>query len=165
MLYWDRLFDAVLWTKIGWASSCGLLVGMERQLHKKPLDIRMSVLICLGTMTFVHLGVLVYTQTGGDATRVLGQVVTGIGFLGAGAIITRQGFVSGLTSAAVVWVLAAVGAAIGFGWYEEGIAISVATLALLMILQALEDFMERFFLRRSPEPIVKTKKEVTKEIG
>lgn len=154
MLNWDRLFDAVLWTKIGWASLCGLIVGMERQLHKKPLDIRMSVLICLGTMTFIHLSVLVHFRTGDDATRVLGQVVTGIGFLGAGAIITRQGFVSGLTSAAVVWVLAGVGAAIGFGWYEEGIAISVATLALLMILQALEDKMEKFL----------TKKEIQKEI-
>jgi putative Mg2+ transporter-C (MgtC) family protein len=138
---------------------------MERQLHKKPLDIRMSVLICLGTMTFIHLGVQVHLETGGDATRVLGQVVTGIGFLGAGAIITRQGFVSGLTSAAVVWVLAAVGAAIGFGRYEEGVAISAATLVLLMLLQSLEDFMERLMRRRDPDldPMIKAKN-INKEI-
>ena len=86
---------------------CGLIVGLERQLRGKPLDVRTAVLICLGTHIFIRLG----TQYGGggdDAMRVLGQVVTGIGFLGAGVILTRGQYVMGLTTAAVIWVLAAI---------------------------------------------------------
>ena len=124
------------WAKIFFCIMCGVIVGLERQAHKKTTDIRMCVLICLGTMTFIYLGTLLDGEK--DSTRVLGQVVTGIGFLGAGAIINRQGLVVGLTSASVVWVLAAVGAAIGFGMYAVGIALSVVTVIVLTALQRLE---------------------------
>ena len=129
--------DSDMWTKIGLSVLCGLIIGIERQRHNKPIDIRMSVLICLGTMAFIYLG----EQLDGakDSTRVLGQVATGIGFLGAGAIINRQGLVIGLTSASVVWVLAAIGSAIGFGFYEFGLVLAVVTLALLYGLHWLED--------------------------
>ena len=80
-----EFLNASLWIKIGLCIVCGVVVGTERQLHKKPIDIRTSVLICLGTMTFIYLGALLDGNK--DSTRVLGQVVTGIGFLGAGAII------------------------------------------------------------------------------
>src|SRR3989338_6783655 len=115
----SEFMDASLWVKIGLCVACGMVIGIERQRHNKPIDVRTSVLICLGTMTFIYLGGLLGGEK--DATRVLGQVVTGIGFLGAGAIITRQGLVVGMTSASVVWVLAAIGAAIGFGQYAIGI--------------------------------------------
>ena len=126
---WALFFDPYLWTRIGVSVFCGFIVGFERQLHKKPIDIRMSVLICLGTMAFIYIG----EQLDGnnDTSRVLGQVATGIGFLGAGSIITRQGLVIGLTSASVVWVLAAIGSAIGFGFYEIGLTLSVVTVLVL----------------------------------
>ena len=116
---------------------CGVIVGLERQWHHKPIDLRTSVLICLGTMTFVYLG----AQLDGvkDNTRVLGQVVTGIGFLGAGAIFNREGLVVGLTSASVVWVLAAAGSAIGLEKYDIGIIISITTVAVLTGLQWFEN--------------------------
>ena len=123
------------WLKIGLCIFCGTIVGVERQWNKKPIDIRTSVLICMGTMTFIYLGTLL---DGGDQTRVLGQVVTGIGFLGAGAIFNREGLVVGLTSASVVWVLAAVGAAIGFEQYAIGVVISLVTVVALIGLQWLE---------------------------
>ncbi len=156
MMEIDRFYDYALWTKILWSVVCGIVIGLERHLHRKPLDLRLSVLICLGTMTFIHLGVTVQPPSQ-DMTRVLGQVVTGVGFLGAGAIITRQGLVMGLTSAAVVWVLAAVGAAIGFGYYEMGISISIVVVLVLMVVQWFEDWTERLVQPKN-EPSEKYKR-------
>ena len=133
---WLAMLDPSLWEKIGLSVLCRLIIGFERQFHKKPIDIRTSVLICLGTMAFIYIG----DQLDGekDATRVLGQIATGIGFLGAGAIITRQGLVIGMTSAAVVWVLAAIGSAIGFGMYETGLVIAFVTVFVLAGLHWLD---------------------------
>lgn len=139
------LLDHDLWIKIGWSVLCGFTVGLERYFHKKPIDIRMGVLICLGTMTFVYLSEGIVGPH--DSTRVLGQVVTGIGFLGAGTIITRQGLVTGLTSAAVVWVLAGAGAAIGFGRYEVAIVISFVTVLVLLFLQWFEAQTARWMIK------------------
>ena len=123
-------FDSSLWSRIFLCMLCGFIVGFERQIHNKPIDIRTSVLICLGTMSFVFLGEILPGEK--DSTRVLGQIATGIGFLGAGAIITRQeGLVIGMTSASVVWVLAGIGAAIGFGEFEMGLALSLVTVFVL----------------------------------
>ena len=74
-----------------------------------------------------------------DPTRVLGQVVTGIGFLGAGVILTRGQYVMGLTTAAVIWVLAAIGACIGFGNYGAAMALALVTFAVLNVLEMIED--------------------------
>jgi putative Mg2+ transporter-C (MgtC) family protein len=143
-------FEEMLLIKILYSLICGFLVGVERQWHNKPIDIRTSILICLGTMAFIYLGEEV---TGGvkDSTRVLGQVVTGIGFLGAGAIITRQGAIQGMTSASVVWVLAAIGAAIGFGRYSMALTLSIVTVFVLTLLQFVEDWTARLV----PPPIAK----------
>ena len=116
---------------------CGGVVGLERQLRGKPAGIRTSVLICLGTSVFVHLGAVVGNEHG-DPTRVLGQIVTGIGFLGAGVIIAREGLVKGVTSAAVIWVLAGIGALIGFAQYAPAIALSVIMVSLLTGIAVLE---------------------------
>ena len=133
-------FDQDLLVKIAVSMLCGFIVGIERHLNKKPIDIRTSVLICMGTMVFIYLGQEIAGDK--DSTRVLGQVVTGIGFLGAGAIITRQGLVIGMTSAAVVWVLAAIGAAVGFGRYLMGIELSLVVVFVLTVLQIFEDWTE-----------------------
>jgi len=81
-----------------------------------------------------------------DPTRVLGQVVTGIGFLGAGVIIAREGLVRGVTSAAVIWVLAGIGAMIGFGLFLPALAISFITVGILTGIELLENSVRR--LRR-----------------
>ncbi len=133
------MLDNSLWIKIALCVLCGTIVGVERQKHKKPIDARTSILICLGTMIFIYLAGQMDGEK--DSTRVLGQVVSGIGFLGAGAIINRQGLVVGMTSASVVWVLAAIGSAIGVGQYLVGVAISVVTLAVLMGSHWLESRM------------------------
>src|SRR5690606_18027030 len=99
--------ESTFWIRVAAAFFCGGVVGLERQLRGKPAGIRTSVLICLGTCFFVVLG-SVFVGPGEDPTRVLGQVVTGIGFLGAGVILTRESNVLGVTSAATIWMLAAI---------------------------------------------------------
>ena len=125
------------WIAIMVAIFCGGFIGLERQLRGKAAGMRTSILICLGTLTFVQLGVQA-EATNTDPTRVLGQVITGIGFLGGGVIMTRGGTLAGVTSAAVIWVLASVGSAIGFGHYTHAICISFVSVAILCGVNLIE---------------------------
>jgi putative Mg2+ transporter-C (MgtC) family protein len=130
-------FDLAYWLQVGAAVFCGGLVGLERQLRGKPAGIRTSALVCLGTAMFVRLGAGAVTESA-DPTRVIGQVVTGIGFLGAGVIMTRGGLVTGVTSAAVIWVLAAIGAAVGLGHLTGAVALTFVTVGILVGVETLE---------------------------
>jgi putative Mg2+ transporter-C (MgtC) family protein len=134
--YFDPLGRA-FWTVIGVAILCGGIVGLERQVRGKPAGVRTSILVCLGTSVFIHLGAAI-SSAGSDPTRVLGQLVTGIGFLGAGVMFSRQGVVTGVTTAAVIWVLAAIGVAIGLGRYAGALALAVVTVAVLVGVELLE---------------------------
>jgi putative Mg2+ transporter-C (MgtC) family protein len=134
--YFDPL-AAPFWRTIGTALLCGAIIGIERQLRGKPAGVRTSILICLSTAVFIHLGVGAATGAA-DPTRVLGQVVTGVGFLGAGVILTREGAVLGVTTAAVIWILAATGAAIGLGNYLGAVALSLVTVGVLTGVELLE---------------------------
>jgi putative Mg2+ transporter-C (MgtC) family protein len=130
------------WFRLGAAILCGGIIGLERQLRGKAAGIRTSILICLGTEIFVSLG----ASFGGervDPTRVLAQVVTGIGFLGGGVILAREGLVVGVTSAAVIWVLAALGALIGLGYLAAAIILTLATVGLLLGVELLESIFRR----------------------
>src|SRR5210317_2435108 len=112
------------WVKILSSILCGGIIGFERQIRGKPAGIRTSILIRLGTEIFVSHGTSLAT---GDQYRVLAQVVTGIGFLGAGLMISQEGTVRGVTSAAVIWVLAAIGSTIGLGNLAEALVLVVVT--------------------------------------
>lgn len=136
-----NISSAELWLKIAMASACGFVLGLERQLRGKPVGIRTSTLVCLGTMSFIHLSLLQGSQPGEDSARILGQVVTGIGFLGAGVIFTQGGLVNGVTSAAVIWILAALGSAIGFGHYDMALAICLVSVSVLVGVEYLESAM------------------------
>ncbi len=131
-----------LWQRIIVSIVCGALIGLDRQLRGKPAGIRTSSLITLGTTIFVLLGSS-YAPEKADQLRVLSQVVTGIGFLGAGVIMSREGLVTGVTSAAVIWVLATIGAAVGMGFYGMALAVTVATIAVLVGVEWLEETFQR----------------------
>jgi putative Mg2+ transporter-C (MgtC) family protein len=134
---WDELLSGPFWIRLGVALACGAAIGFERQLRGKPAGMRTSMLVCLGTLMFVRLGV----SFGGDhvdPSRVLGQVVTGIGFLGAGVILTRGGQVLGITSAAVMWVLAAIAAAVALDHVGAAVATTLTTVGILVGLNAVE---------------------------
>ncbi len=136
MDYFDPL-GRPFWAVMGMAVLCGGIVGLERQIRGKPAGVRTSILVCLGTSVFIHLGNAISGE-GSDPTRVLGQLVTGIGFLGAGVMFSRQGVVTGVTTAAVIWILAAIGAAIGLGRYAGALALAVVTVAILVGIELLE---------------------------
>jgi putative Mg2+ transporter-C (MgtC) family protein len=116
---------------------CGFIVGLERQLSGKPTGIRTCSLICLVTYVFVT-GSQLLQGNNIDPGRIVGQVITGIGFIGAGVILTRQGVVIGITSASVIWVLAGVGILIGFGKFAASILLSIITVAILSGVNLLE---------------------------
>ena len=116
---------------------CGFIIGLERQLSGKPTGIRTCSLICLGTYVFVVVSQLLQGNNI-DQGRIVGQIVTGIGFIGAGVILTRQGVVVGITSAAVIWVLAGIGILIGFGKFAASIFLSIITVAILLGVNPLE---------------------------
>ena len=131
------LLERTFWVPVGMAVLCGGILGLERQLRGKPAGIRTSILICLGTVVFMRFGQLLSAGEG-DPARTLGQVVNGIGFLGAGVIFSEQGLVRGMTSAAVIWLLAGVGVAIAVGYYAQAIALTVTATAVLVGVQRLE---------------------------
>jgi putative Mg2+ transporter-C (MgtC) family protein len=122
----------------------GALVGLERSYRGRAAGLRTYALVCLGSAVLVALAEeLTRRPTGGvgDSTRVIQGIVTGIGFLGAGVIV-KEGFsVRGLTTAASIWVISAVGVVIGAGFYFLGAVATLLTLALLSILRKVEDRM------------------------
>lgn len=135
-----EFFGAVssqFWAMVGVAVLCGSVVGLERQLRGKPAGVRTSILVILGTAMFIHLGSTL-GGAGTDPTRVLGQLVTGVGFLGAGVMFSREGVVTGVTTAAVIWVLAGVGVAIGLGRFAEAVSLSTAIVLVLVGVEKLE---------------------------
>ncbi len=112
----------------------GSLIGWERQAGRKPAGMRTHVLVCLGSTTFVLLQDFAVERYGGasDPTRLVAAVITGIGFLGAGTILrTTEGFVHGLTTAASVWMVSAIGCAVGVHAYRLATAVTVMVLVVL----------------------------------
>ncbi|MGD0583764.1 MAG: MgtC/SapB family protein [Bacteroidales bacterium] len=116
------------------ALGAGMVIGFERQWHHKSAGLRTNTLVATGAALFVLLSVNV-TQNTGDVTRIIGQVVTGIGFLGAGIIFKEGINVHGLTTAATVWCSSAIGSIAAAGYYEEtliGVLIIISVNSLLM---------------------------------
>lgn len=116
------------WVSAGVALLCGGAVGLERQLRGKSAGLRTSALICLGTTVFVRLAALVQPE---EVARVVGQVVVGVGFLGAGVIINRSQAVKGMTSAAVIWILAGVGSLVALEFYGAALVLTGIVLGVL----------------------------------
>jgi putative Mg2+ transporter-C (MgtC) family protein len=110
---------------------CGTIVGTERERHDKPAGLRTLILVCFGSTIFTLVS-FAFTTSTGDSGRVAAQIVTGIGFLGAGAILHSRTSVSGMTTAATVWVMAAIGIVIGVG--RPLVAIGFAILARLVLV-------------------------------
>ena len=132
------------------AALLGGAIGWERQYSRKPAGLRTNVLICVGaallTDTSMRMAAMGSPPT--DPGRIAAQIVTGVGFLGAGTIIQSRGIVTGLTTAATLWVVAAIGMVVGSGGYVEGAGATALVLIVLVPLRA----VERWTARRSPLP-------------
>lgn len=112
----------------------GTIVGWERQLGHKPAGLRTHVLVCLGSTMFVLMAPHAVRNFGMhtfDPTRIVHGVITGVGFLGAGSIIRQEGYVAGLTTAASIWIVSAIGTAVGVHAYMLAVVGTVLTLIVL----------------------------------
>jgi putative Mg2+ transporter-C (MgtC) family protein len=121
------------------AAILGGIIGLERQMRDKPAGLRTNILICVGSTLFMSLSTQVAKLLGGDPTRIAAQIISGIGFLGAGAVLHSHGFVLGLTTAATIWVVAGVGMALGSGMYLVAVFATAMSLVTLYFLSFAED--------------------------
>lgn len=123
--------------RCGVAALCGGIIGIERELKNKPAGFRTNILICLGSSIYMAAGFLIHDKTA-DPTRIAAQVVTGIGFIGAGCIIQSGGQVQGLTTAATIWVVAAIGIVAGAGYPLLALTAAVMVVITLAVLHSIE---------------------------
>jgi putative Mg2+ transporter-C (MgtC) family protein len=121
------------------------LIGLERQVHRRTAGLRTHILVCLGSclimLTSLYIFDIYKDRVPLDPARIAAGVITGIGFLGAGAIMREGEAVKGLTTAASLWVVAGIGLAVGCGFRRAAIYTTVLTLAVLLILRYLEGIM------------------------
>jgi putative Mg2+ transporter-C (MgtC) family protein len=142
----------VFLVRCGMAAVCGGLIGIERELKNKPAGFRTNILICLGSSIYMAVGLLVHGNV--DPTRIAAQVVTGIGFLGAGCIIQSGNHVRGLTTAATIWVVASIGIVAGAGYPVLALIASVIVITTLAALRRVE---RRFFAADAPDDFMAPK--------
>ncbi|HEV2013474.1 MAG TPA: MgtC/SapB family protein [Candidatus Dormibacteraeota bacterium] len=126
------------------ALALGAIVGLERERQERAAGLRTVTMVSLGSCLFTIIGAYGFSAT--DPSRVAAQIVTGIGFLGAGTIFLRKDLVRGLTTAATIWAVAAIGMAAGTARYFEAAFTTLLILAVLMVLKPIE---RRFFKRPS----------------
>jgi putative Mg2+ transporter-C (MgtC) family protein len=150
---WYGVMDASLIPRILLAAVLGGLIGMEREVSGKPAGLRTNMLICVGAALLMDLSVEVASGANAvnreqgigfrsDPARIAAQIVSGIGFLGAGTILQARGNVIGLTTAATLWVVAAIGMAVGARAYVEAAGTAALVLASLMVLGRFEHFAQ-----------------------
>jgi len=143
VLSWPPLLIAA---KLVLAMFCGGAIGVERELSRKPAGLRTNVLICFGAA--LYMIVSRHISSGApytDPARLAAQVVAGIGFLGAGVILQARGSVTGLTTAATIFVVGAVGIAIGEGLFPLALFATILIIIVLVVLR----YAERFVIKRS----------------
>ncbi len=136
--------DSVM--RLAVATVLGGAVGLERELKHRPSGLRTNLFICFGSAMFTLLSYRLVGafNSGADPTRIAAQIIPGIGFIGAGSILRDKGGVSGLTSAATIFVVAGIGMAAGAGLYETALFSTLLVLACLLILGQVE---QRFNLK------------------
>ena len=119
----------------------GAIIGLEREFRSKPAGFRTMILICVGSCLYT----IISKENGADnADRIASNIVTGIGFIGAGVIFKEGITVNGLTTAALIWVTAALGMAIGYHNYPLAIVVSGIVVITLFVLEPVQRFINRF---------------------
>lgn len=128
----------------------GGLVGLERQYSNKSAGFRTNTLVAMGACIYVLINVTL-TKVGGDPTRIIGQIVTGIGFLGAGVILHHGGSIQGLTTAATIWCSAALGSLAGLGLYWETLICAIAIIIVNTTFKA-DRFLSKYEKKEEKPP-------------
>lgn len=129
------------------AAFLGAIIGVEREMKNRAAGFRTHIIVSVGACLVMLIGVdaigEISSDKARDVARMAGQVVSGIGFLGAGTILQKKDGVSGLTTAATLWLSAAIGLAVGIGYYEGAIIATVICLITLVSLKGFSDFINK----------------------
>ena len=136
-----KVTDFIL--KISAATIAGLLIGLEREYKGKSAGLKTNTLVAIGAAVFVIISLQYEHQFGVDATRVLSQVVVGIGFLGAGVILQKENKIKGLTTAATIWCSAAAGCLAATGLYIELAMLSILVVLINLIFGYVDSHIEK----------------------
>lgn len=139
-------------TRVGCAILAGAIVGMERLLSHKIAGMRTYAMVSAGAASFAFLATTAFPGVNANPYVIIGQIVVGIGFLGAGSLINDHGKINGLTTASGLWVTAAAGVAFGLGLYKIGFLISAFSFLVLAVLIKVELFFVNKYL---PEDDIK----------
>ena len=130
--------------KVAVATICGALVGLEREKRNKVAGIRTNILICVGASIFTIASFLAAEYYNfSDPTRMLSTIVTGIGFLGAGAIIQNKDKITGLTTATLIWTISAIGILCGMGLVLTPIVLTIGLISISYYFEKLEDWVKK----------------------
>lgn len=134
------------------ATIAGGALGLERESNNKNAGLRTNTLVSVGASIFIMISLNIIEETNtGDPTRVLGQIVTGIGFLGAGVILHQGVNVKGLTTAATVWCSAALGCLAGFGFYWEVAAATILIIFINTSFRKADNWVQKIFKKKNGE--------------
>ncbi|OHB75483.1 MAG: hypothetical protein A2Z25_19460 [Planctomycetes bacterium RBG_16_55_9] len=137
MVWPDDLICILLATVLGGG------IGLERELSGKAAGLRTNLLICLGAAVFTIISRRMAAGTQDSVTRIAAQIVTGVGFLGAGAIIQDRGGVHGMTTAATIWLVASIGTACGARFYQLAVISTLIAVIVLVGLRKLSKHIDR----------------------
>ena len=143
----------------------GGLIGWERELYDKPAGFRTNTLICVGSTLFTIFSLKIGIIPGTDSARIAAQIVSGIGFLGAGAIIRRGEAVLGVTTAATIWFVASIGMGIGAGYYVISSVGTALALAILFVFRKFENLVDRIHTTRTYHVIVSAEDDAVRELS
>lgn len=143
------------------ALAIGALIGAEREYRSKSAGLRTMILVSLGSCLFTILSMRIGTPASAD--RIAANIITGIGFLGAGVIFKDENRVGGITTATTIWMVAALGMAVGSGHYQAAMVSTAAVLVVLMFLAPMQSIIERFNRTRKYRIMVPYRHETLKK--
>jgi putative Mg2+ transporter-C (MgtC) family protein len=124
------------------ATICGVIVGYDREIKQKTAGIRTNILICVGCALFTALSFYISKTNNIDPTRIIGQIITGIGFLGAGVIMKHDDKIIGVTTAAFIWIVSAIGVLVGIGSYITPVLLTIGLIIISRIFERIEKYIK-----------------------
>jgi putative Mg2+ transporter-C (MgtC) family protein len=128
------------------ATICGVIIGIDRELKQKAAGVRTFILICVGCAIFTSISTLMSDGTTYDPTRIIGQIITGIGFLGASVVIRNDDKIVGVTTAAFIWCVSAIGVLAGLGAIWTPIILTIGLLIVSLIFEKFEIYIKKIKL-------------------
>lgn len=136
----DLMLLKMLFWKMVYATLVGSIIGLEREIRGKDAGLKTFVLISCGSAMFASMSLLLGST---DPARIAAQIVTGVGFLGAGVIWKGSDGISGITTAAFIWVVAALGTLVGIGLVKESLVLTVGMLFSITIIAVIEKLIRK----------------------